>query len=287
MNILVIKLIIGLLALIIFLLFIAARAAGKEELSVHKQIKTFVTGFIANFFDTFGVGSFSSIFTMRNLFGLMPDYQRYSGSLVIQATIPTAVQSVLFLTAVDVDMMTLIVACGAIAIGGIISGYISKYINRNIIINIMLITFMLSLIVVIVNKLNIINIGGDLVAVRGEKLIALAVIMFIAGWLPAFGVGYYSIVLVGIFMLGISPIVAYPIMTTASAIQMPMTAIAVIHNRKFYSSSAMLMTIAGAIAVSIAVMLIKFIDTSMLKSVLILVLLYNIYVLIKAKKLLR
>lgn len=282
-----IKVIVGGLSIVTMLYFFAHIRYGAEELSARERIRTMISSFLANFFDTFGIGSFSSYFALRNFFGLMPDTKRYNGSLVMQATLPTALQSILFLGLVQIDSITLVTACVAIALGGIISGYFVKFVSKGAIFNVMLITFIITAIVLVMNKLNLLDIGGNLEQVRGMKLLVLAIVMFLAGCLPAFGVGYYSIVLVVIFLLGLSPAIAYPIMTTASAVQMPMTAIPMIKTRQFYSQSSLLMMIVGCVAVMIAAPIISNIDASVLKWILLVVLAYNIWALIKAKRELR
>ena len=85
----------------------------------------------------------------------------------------------------------------------------------------------------------------------GYRLAIFAGFMFISGLLPAFGVGYYSLVQVFIFIVGASPIIAFPIMATASAFQMPATAVPFILKRKFYFKSALILMIAGLLNVSI------------------------------------
>lgn len=280
-QLLIIKLVVGLLMLVTLVFFILNYRLCKDVLTKAQKFKTFSMSFIANFFDTFGIGSFSSFFAMRNFLKLMPDNKTYNGSLVVQAALPTAVQSILFLGLVQVDTLMLVVSCVSIAIGGIISGYLINRVSRQGILYVMLITFMISAALLILNKFNLLNIGGELTYVRGDKLIILAVVMLLAGMLPAFGVGYYSIVLVIIFMLGISPIVAYPIMTTASAVQMPMTAIPMIKSHKFLSFSSLLMTIAGLLAVAIAAPVISKINSAELKWILLIVLIYNITQLLK------
>lgn len=282
-QLLVIKIGVILLVCTIFIYFLLNFKYGKEQLSLRSKLQTASSGFAANFFDTFGVGSFSSYFALRNLFGLMPDTKRYNGTLVVQATLPTMLQSILFLQLVKIDSLTLVVSCLAIALGGVVSGYFVKYVSKGTIYNVMLVTFAVTAIILILSKMNMLNVGGDLSQVRDTKLIILGVIMFLAGCLPAFGVGYYSIVLVVIFLLGLSPAVAYPIMTTASAVQMPMTAVPMIKNRQFYSLSALILAIMGCVAVFIAAPIISSIDSSMLKWILLVVLIYNIFMLIKAK----
>lgn len=282
-QLLVIKIGVILLVCTIFIYFLFNFKYGKEQLSLRSKLQTASSGFAANFFDTFGVGSFSSYFALRNLFGLMPDTKRYNGTLVVQATLPTMLQSILFLQLVKIDSLTLVVSCVAIALGGVVSGYFVKYVSKGTIYNVMLVTFAVTAIILILSNMNMLNVGGDLSQVRDTKLIILGVIMFLAGCLPAFGVGYYSIVLVVIFLLGLSPVVAYPIMTTASAVQMPMTAVPMIKNRQFYSLSALILAIMGCVAVFIAAPIISSIDSSMLKWILLVVLIYNIFMLIKAK----
>ncbi len=283
-QILVIKIIVTILVLATFAYFLLNIRHGAEQLSLKAKIQTAFTGFIATFFDTFGIGSFASIFALRNAFKLMPDNKRFNGSMVVQSTLPTMIQSILFLQLVQIDSITLITACVMIALGGIVSGYFVKFVTRNAIYNVMLVTFLITIIILILNQMNMLSIGGSLIQVRDGKLVALGIIMFLAGCLPAFGVGYYSIILVVIFLLGLSPAVAYPIMTTASAVQMPMTAVPMIKTRQYYSFSTLLMAIPGCIAVFIAAPIISKVDSSYLKWVLLVVIVYNIWTLFKAKK---
>ena len=282
-QLLIIKICVTLLVCSTFIYFLFNLKYGKEQLTLKAKLQTMLSGFVANFFDTFGIGSFSSYFALRNLFGLLPENKRYNGTLVVQATLPTMLQSVLFLQLVKIDSLTLVVSCIAIALGGVVSGYFVRYVTKNMIYNVMLVTFVITAIILLLSKMNMLNVGGDLTQIRGIKLIVLGGVMFLAGCLPAFGVGYYSIVLVVIFLLGLSPAVAYPIMTTASAVQMPMTAVPMIKNRQFYSLSAIILTITGCLAVLIAAPIISKIDGSMLKWILLVVLVYNIWMLLKAK----
>lgn len=282
-QILLIKLIVAGLVILAMLYFLANFRYAQEIISTRAKWWTALSGFVANFFDTFGIGSFSTFFALRNLFHLMPNAKRYNGSLVIQATLTTLLQSTLFLQLVKIDLVTLVVAASLISVGGISSGFLLKYVTRRAIYNVMLVVFMLTAGLIILEQLHLLTIGGYLIQVRGEKLVILGMVMFLAGCLPAFGVGYYSIVLVVIFLLGLSPAVAFPIMTTASAIQMPLTALPMIKTRQFYAMSTLLMAIPGCVAVFIAAPIIAQVDLNYLKWLLLLVLGYNIMVLVRAK----
>jgi uncharacterized membrane protein YfcA len=283
-QILLIKGIVILLTVLIIGYFLFTYRADKETLSGVAKFKTICCGFLANFFDTFGIGSFSTYFALRNLLGLMPDNKLYNGSLVIHAVLPTLIQSLLFLHLVHIDLLTLLVSCIMISLGGILSGYLVKFVERKTVSTVMLITFLITLIIVILDQMDWLNIGGEAIQVRGHKLLFLGAIMFAAGCLPAFGVGYYSLVLVAIFLLGLSPAVAYPIMTTASAVQMPMTAAPMVKNQQYYGLTTILLMIAGSVAVLIAAPIISLVDVRYLKIILLVVLFYNIVVLIQVKR---
>lgn len=283
-EILLIKLTVAGLVISALLYFLARFRYGQEHLTFKSKIATAASGFAANFFDTFGIGSFATLFALRNLFKLMPDHKRYNGSLVIQAMLTTLVQSTMFLQLVSIDVTTVAVSSCLIALGGFVSGFLIRYVTRNFIYSVMLTVFIGTLLILVLDHLSLLTVGGYLLQVRGMKLVILSLVMFIAGCLPAFGVGYYSVVLSVIFLLGLSPAVAYPIMTTASAIQMPMTAIPMIKTRQFYSLSALLMAIPGCVAVFFAVPIIAHVNMLYLRWILLIILAYNVIILLRAKR---
>jgi len=126
--------------------------------------------------------------------------------------------------------------------------------------------------------------GGVAISISGVKLIIFAIFMLLAGALPAFGVGYYSLVQISIFMLGVNPIIAFPVMTTASAFQMPLTAVPFILKKKFYFKSTLILAITGAIGVMLAAPLISMINSYTLKWILLVIVIYNIVTLTKSLK---
>src|SRR4030095_15972372 len=70
-------------------------------------------GFVTNFFDTLGIGSFAPTTSIWKLQRLVPD-EKIPGTLNVGHAIPTVVQAFIFIAIVEVEMPTLI---GIIEIG--------------------------------------------------------------------------------------------------------------------------------------------------------------------------
>ena len=83
--------------------------------------------FIANFFDTLGIGSFATTTSMSKLWNVMPD-EKIPGTLNVGYVMATVVQAVIFMTIIEVDFVTLISIIGAAVLGaflgaGVVSGF--------------------------------------------------------------------------------------------------------------------------------------------------------------------
>ena len=74
-------------------------------------------GFITNFFDTLGIGSFATTTTTYKLWQLVPD-ERIPGTMLVGHTIPVVVQAFAFISAVAVDPRQLVLLIFAMMAGG-------------------------------------------------------------------------------------------------------------------------------------------------------------------------
>lgn len=277
----IIKTIAIILTVLVFLWFLYYKHS--EKLSFISQLKICLIGFIANFLDTIGIGSFAVIVALRNLLGVMSDDVRLIGTMNIQAMVTALVQALIFLHFIPLDIITLLVSIAMIALGGFLSGLAATRINKKLVHQMMLIAFAVTGILLLLSQLNLLEIGGSTTAIRGTKLVLFAIFMLISGTLPAFGVGYYSLIKASIFLFGVNPIVAFPIMASASAFQMPVTSVTFIAKGKFYFKSTILLAIFGTIGVLIAAPIITSVNTYSLKWILLGIVIYNLITLAKTK----
>lgn len=254
-----------------------------EQLSPLTQIKIAFIGMISNFLDTIGIGSFAVIVAMRSLLGVMPDDVRLIGTMNIQAMVTALIQALIFLHFVPLDLVTLLVAVVMISLGGFLSGLIAVRIDKKIVHRVMLVAFIVTGVLLFLSQLNILEIGGSGTAIRGPRLVIFAIFMLVSGTLPAFGVGYYSLIKASIFLFGVNPIVAFPIMASASAFQMPVTSVTFISKGKFYFKSTIILAVFGTIGVFLAAPIITAVNTYTLKWILLGIVIYNIIVLARKK----
>src|SRR5215510_7867388 len=85
------------------------------------------TGFVTNFFDTLGIGSFAPTTAIFKSFKLVPD-RLIPGTLNVGHTVPTIAQAFIFTATIAVDVKTLIFMIAAAVAGawlgaGIVAGW--------------------------------------------------------------------------------------------------------------------------------------------------------------------
>ena len=65
----------------------------------------FVIGFVTNFFDTLGIGSFAPTTAILKFKALVAD-ERIPGTLNVGHTLPTIAQALIYIAIVEVDALT-------------------------------------------------------------------------------------------------------------------------------------------------------------------------------------
>ena len=73
-------------------------------------------GFVTNFFDTLGIGSFATTASFFKLRKLVQD-ESIPGTLNVGHTLPTIVQAFIYIAIVQVEMTTLVPLIGAAVLG--------------------------------------------------------------------------------------------------------------------------------------------------------------------------
>ena len=256
----------------------------EEKLNFIEKAKIAFIGLIANFFDTLGIGSFAIIVALRSMLNVMPDDVRLIGTMNIQAMVTALFQTLIFLHFFQIDITTLVVCIIMISLGGYVSGLIATHIKARTVHFVMLIAFIITGGLLFLSQMNLFPIHDTGNAITGIRLALFAIFMFISGMLPAFGVGYYSLVRTSMFLFGVNPVIGFPIMSCASSFQMPVTSTVFINKKKFYFKSTILLAVFGSVGVFIAAPIINMLDSHTLKWWLLIVVIYNIIALSRSYK---
>lgn len=239
------------------------------------------TGVVSFVADTIGVGSFAINIAAARTFKLVKDVE-LPGFVNGAQIIPGAIEAVFFLGALHVDPITLFVLVLGATIGGFVGGVFASKFNTATIRLIMIFAFTLVICLLLGKLLHILPIGGSLMELSGWKLWIGFVGMFIAGFLVCFGVGLFALVQAVLFLLGMSPLVAFPIMTTAGAIQQPVTTFAFLMNNSIPLKKALMVGIFGIIGVFIGFNVITLLSSEQLQWLLVIVVGYNTIALTRA-----
>lgn len=89
-----------------------------------------VVGFITNFFDTLGIGSFSPTTALLKNFKLSKD-RTLPGTLNVACTVPVAAEAILFINGIEVEPVTLFSLLIAATVGAVVAaGVVSKLDER-------------------------------------------------------------------------------------------------------------------------------------------------------------
>lgn len=245
-----------------------------NRLTLRDQFQLMTSGVISFFMDTIGVGSFACNIALAKYFKSFKDEElppMVNGAQVI----PGALEAIFFLGLIQVDGLTLIALITATCIGGILGASIVSKLNAQAIRFIMLIAFPTIIFLIMSNHFHWLPIGGDKTALHGSELLIGCIGLFFAGILTTAGVGLFALIQAVLFCLGMSPLVAFPIMTAAGAVQQPLSTTIFVLKNKVPLKKSLLISLYGVMGVLIAIPVITRMSTNKLHFLLILVLAYN------------
>jgi len=213
-------------------------------------------GFITNFFDTLGIGSYATSTSLFRFWKVVRD-EKIPGTLNVGHALPTIIQALIYITIVEVEFVTLIAIIGAAVVGawlgaGVVAGLPRRQVQIGM--GIALIgaaTLML---------LSLTGLGpapGVALGVTGVKLGVAVAISMVLGALMMLGIGYYAPCLIMISLLGMNPTAAFPIMMGACAFLIPVGSVQFIRKQSYDVRTAIGLMVGGPAAVLIAAFIVK------------------------------
>lgn len=221
-------------------------------------------GGIANFLDTLGVGSFAVKTACYKQFKLIDD-RVLPGTLNGQCVLPTVTQSLIFVGAVAVEPLTLISMMMAAAAGAAWGARHVASFDRQTIRLVMAISLLVVAGLIFAGLLGLFPVGGDAMGLSGYKLAIALISNFIFGVLMNVGIGLFAPCMTLVYLLGMNPLAAFPIMMGSTAVLSVFSAGTFIRKGAFDAKAVLAVAIFGPIGVVLAAMLVKSMDMEMLK----------------------
>jgi uncharacterized membrane protein YfcA len=232
-----------------------------------------VIGFMTNFFDTLGVGSFAPTTSIYKLLRLVPD-ERIPGTLNAGHALPTVAQALIFIAAVSVDPVTLVAMISAAVAGAWLgSGVVTKLPRAAIQLG-MGAALLAAAVLFVLGNVGWIPAGGTALALDGAWLWFAVACNFVLGALMTLGVGLYAPCLILVSLLGMNPIAAFPIMMGSCAFLMPVAAERFIATGRYERRAALGLALGGIPGVLLAAFVVKSLPLAWLRWLVVVVVLY-------------
>ena len=255
--------------------------AGSGQGSASPGLLHTAIGFVTNFFDTLGIGSFATTTSLYRLRKLVPD-EKIPGTLNVGHTMATVVQAIIFITIVEVEIQTLVLLIVA-AVGGswigaaIVAGLPRQQVQRG-----MGVALLVAAVLMVMTALNQFPGGGEALALTGGKLILAIAINFALGALMTLGIGAYAPIMIMVSLLGMNPTAAFPIMMGSCAFLMPTASIQFIRKEKYDLKAAVGLALGGMPAVVIAALIVRSLPLAYVRWLVVIVVLYAAVTLLRA-----
>jgi uncharacterized membrane protein YfcA len=213
-------------------------------------------GFVTNFFDTLGIGSFAPTTSIFKLKRMVPDEQ-IPGTLNVGHSLPTIAQAFVFIATVDVGMKTLTALIAASVAGAWLGAAVVCALPRRRIQVGMGIALLVAAALFALKNLGIAPGGGEALELHGIWLAVAVAGNCVLGALMSLGIGLYAPCMIMVSLLGMNPLAAFPIMMGSCAFLMPVGSLRFIGTRSYSLRAALGLTLAGVPAVLIAFYLVK------------------------------
>jgi uncharacterized membrane protein YfcA len=261
----------------------ARRAAGQRtpETDTRPTAWGVGTGFVTNFFDTLGIGSFATTTAIFRFRKMVTD-DRIPSTLNIGHTLPTIAQAFIFTLIVQVDARTLVLMIIAAVLGAWLGAGIVARMPRKAIRLGMGFALITAATFMLLTQLKLLPGGGDALALGDGRLAAGLVGNFALGALMTLGIGLYAPCMVLVSLLGMSPTAAFPIMMGSCAFLMPVASARFIRENRFDLRTALGLALGGIPAVLIAAFIVKSLPLATVRWLVVAVVLYAAIGLIRA-----
>jgi uncharacterized membrane protein YfcA len=248
----------------------AALGAGRARPTpLHSLI-----GFVTNFFDTLGIGSFAPTTSIFKLKGLVPD-ELIPGTLNVGHALPTIAQAFIFIAIVEVEMATLAGMIAASVAGAWLgAGIVAGWPRRRVQIGMGLALLAAAAFFAMTN-LGLFPSGGDTLGLRSPLLWVGIAGNFALGALMTLGIGLYAPCMILVALLGMNPKAAFPIMMGSCAFLMPVGSLRFIRRGSYSLAAAVGLTLGGIPAVLLAAFVVKSLPLTTLRWLIFAVVVYT------------
>jgi uncharacterized membrane protein YfcA len=280
----ILKTVLGLMTSLFGFYYLRDAYKKRSVFSTTAWPKLWATGFVTNFFDTLGIGSFAQQTAVFKFFHMVDD-RLIPGTMNVGNTIATVTQAFLYMSAFHVEPLTLISMSIAAPAGAVLgAGVVCRLPRRKIQLG-MGIGLLAVALIILAKLLKLVPPGGEAIGLWGWKLAVAVVMSFVFGALQTIGVGFYAPCMAMVSILGMNDKTAFPIMMTATAMLMAAGSARFVKENAYDPKASVSLTVFGVMGVFLAFFLVREMSLTALKWVVLVAVLYtSIWMFVSARK---
>ena len=259
----------------------ALRAARRSTAVRWPTPVELIIGFVTDFFDTLGIGSFAPTTAIYKLRRIVPD-ELIPGTLNVGHTPAAIAETLIFVTAILVDPLLLVTVVGSAAAGAWLGAGVVARLPRRAIQITMGVALVIAGTVFTAINLGALPGGGTAMALSGWKFALAVGINFILGALMSAGIGLYAPCMITLALLGMHPLAAFPIMMGACALLQPVASLRFFQTGRFAWGPSFGLAFGGIFGVVIAAYIVKSLPLIALRWLVIVVIAYAAFAMLRS-----
>jgi uncharacterized membrane protein YfcA len=259
----------------------ALRAASRSSTVRWPTPLELIVGFVTDFFDTLGIGSFAPTTAIYKLRRMVAD-ELIPGTLNVGHTPAAIAETLIFVAAILVDPLLLVAMVGSSAAGAWLGASVVARLPRRAIQVTMGIALLIAGTAFAATNLGAFPGGGTAMALGGWKFGLAVGINFVLGALMSGGIGLYAPCMVTLALLGMLPIAAYPIMMGSCALLQPVASLRFFQTGKFAWGPSIGLAFGGVIGVLIAAYIVKSLPLVWLRWLVVAVIAYTAFAMLRS-----
>lgn len=269
-----------LITVMVLMIGLIARAYLKQKKPIFQRFGLgMVIGFVTDFGDTLGIGSFATTTAAFRATHYIDDDRQLPGTLNAMHAIPVMIEALFFITAVKVELSTLLPMTTAAVVGAYVGTHVTKNWHAPTVQRVMSAALFIAVVIMIVRMIT--NPGADnaltVHGLHGWWLVLGIVFNLGVGILMTMGLGNYAPELIFFSLMGVNPAIAFPVMMLDAALIMPTTAWNVIKMDRISWRGFAGVTIGGILGVIVAAKFFTSMDVQLLKLLIIVVSLWTAF----------
>jgi uncharacterized membrane protein YfcA len=277
---------IGLAVVTLVQVIALLRALPRQRIALPRPLNAAIAvgiGFITNFFDTLGIGSFATTTSLYKFLRFVPD-QRIPGTLNVGHTLPTILEAAIFIVIVAVEPPTLVLLILASVVGAWLgAGFVARLPRRGVQIGMGTALAVAAVLFIMMNlKGNQFGLTGTALGLSGVRLWIGVAVSLCLGALMTIGIGLYAPCMIMVSLLGMNPIAAFPIMMGSCAFLMPVASLRFIRFNAFSMLPALGLTLGGIPGVWIAAHMVYHLPIAAVRWLVVIVVIYAAVVMLRS-----